>query len=87
MCDEPTPPATTETLADSPPGTADYWRHRRAMTYLALGVGLFLFPLACGLQPALFGLSAPVYTLVTTIVAAYMGTSYLDDNRKKRSDA
>ncbi len=83
MCDEPTPPQNRTSDA-SPPGTADYWRHRRAMTYLALAVGLFLFPLACAIQPALFGLSAPVYTLVTTLVGAYMGTSYFDDKRNKK---
>lgn len=62
---------------------ADYWRHRRAMTWLAVLAGLFLFPLLGYFKPALFELAPAFYSLVTVIVAAYMSTAVLDDKWKK----
>lgn len=58
---------------------ADYWLHRRAMTGLTIIAGLFVFPIMCWLSPALMGLAGMFYTLVCTVVAAYMGTSLFDD--------
>lgn len=62
---------------------ADYWRHRRAMTWLAVLTGLFLFPLLGYFKPALFEVAPAFYSLVTLIVAAYMSTAVLDDKWKK----
>ena len=65
------------------PRPADYWLHRRAMTWLAVVAGLLVFPLVCLFKPALLELAPAFYSLVTVIVAAYMGTAVLDDKWKK----
>ena len=81
----PAPPPIRRVNDDSPSAfpSADYWRHRRAMAWLAVLAGLFFFPVGCVVEPGLLDLAPAFYSVDSAIVVAYMTTVVLDDKWKR----
>ena len=61
------------------PDQAARWRNMRRMAWLSLAVALAVYPAAAVAFPELMELATPVYTVIGTVVAAYMGVSGVAD--------
>lgn len=61
------------------------WVNRRYMAWLALIIGLILFPISFLIFPVLGTLVTPIYGLISTVMIMYQGSAVFDDKWKREA--